>query len=145
MGSNFTTCSTKTVLPQFLPYLHSGPMSPHLMTQWVYIPSLTYTVGTTHATYCTQTVQPKYLQYLHSGPISPHFKTLWVYTPSLTYTVGTTLAIYCTQNVQFHFLICLQSGPIPHFVTKGAPSSPPTCFCTVFLTMLEGLISYLAC
>ena len=57
----YTVCTTQaiywtqTVQPQFLPYLHSGPIPPHSMTQWAYTP-FTYPVGTTLAIYCTQTV-----------------------------------------------------------------------------------------
>ena len=77
---------TYTVQPQFLPYLQSGPMPPHSMTQWAYTP-FTYPVGTTLAIYCTQTVQPHFLSYLHSGPIPPHFMQQWAYTPIYLYRV----------------------------------------------------------
>ena len=93
VGTTLVIDCTQNVQPQFLPYLHSGPIHPHLMTQWAYTPSFTYKVGNTLAIYCTQTVQPQYLPYLHSGPIPPHLMTQWAYTPSFSYTVGTTLPI----------------------------------------------------
>ena len=80
MSTNLAIYCTQTVQPQFFPYWHSGPISPHFITQWAYTPSFTYTVGTTRAMYCTQTVQPQFLPYLHSGPIPPHFMTEWAYT-----------------------------------------------------------------
>ena len=70
MSTNLAIYCTQTVQPQFFPYWHSGPISPHFITQWAYTPSFTYTVGTTRAIYCTETVQPQFLPYLHSGPIS---------------------------------------------------------------------------
>ena len=37
VSSTLAIYCTQTVQPQFLPYLHSGPMPPHFMTQWAYI------------------------------------------------------------------------------------------------------------
>ena len=121
VGTTLAIYFTQTVQPQFLPYLHNGPIPPHFMTQWAYTLSITYIVGTTVVIYCTQTVQPHLLPYLHSGPILPHVMTKWAYTPSFTYIVGTTLFIYCTQTVHPHLLPYLHSGPIPpHFMTQWA-------------------------
>ena len=38
VGTTLAIYFAKTVQPQFLPYLHSGPIPPHFMTQWAYTP-----------------------------------------------------------------------------------------------------------
>ena len=36
VGTTLAIYCTQTFQPQFLPYLHSGPIPPHFMTQWAY-------------------------------------------------------------------------------------------------------------
>ena len=38
VGTILDIYCTQTVQPQFLPYLHSGPITPHFMQQWAYTP-----------------------------------------------------------------------------------------------------------
>ena len=75
LGTTLASYCSQTVHPQFLPYLHSGPIPPHFRTQWVYTPSFTYTMDTILAIYWTQTAQSQFHHYLHSGPIPSHFIT----------------------------------------------------------------------
>ena len=118
VGTTFVIYCTQTLQPHLLPYLHSGPIPPHFMTQWAY--TLIFLHSGHHPrhllyTDCPTSVPPLLVQWA----IPPHFRTQWAYTPSFTCTVSTTLTIYCTQTVQPQFLPYLYSGPIPpHFVTQ---------------------------
>ena len=112
VGTTPAIYCTQTFQPQFLPYLHSGPIPPHFMTQWAY--TLIFLHSGHHPrhllyTDCPTSVPPLLVQWA----IPPHFMMQWAYTHLFTYTMGTTLAIYCTQTVQPHFLPYLQNGPIP--------------------------------
>ena len=106
VNNTLTICWTQTVQPHFLPYFISGPISVHLMTQWVYTPSFTL------LTQCAHT----------ASLFDPVGLYLLIYLQSEHY-----LAIDWTQTVQPYFVPYLHSGPIPpHLLTQGAPPSPPT-------------------
>ena len=40
LGTTLASYCTQTLQPHLLPYLHSGPIPPHFMTQWAYTPHL---------------------------------------------------------------------------------------------------------
>ena len=101
---------TQTFQPQFLPYLHSEPISPHFMQQWACTPSFSYTVSTTFAS---------------------TIHTLSSLSSSFSRTVGLYLLIYDT--VGLYPLIFLHSGHHPrHLLYTHCPASrvgPYSSFC----------------
>ena len=127
--------STQPLQPLFLPYLHSGPLPPHFMTQWTSPSPSTLHKLSSLSSSLTFRVGPLLLILWHSGPIPRHLMTQWAYTPSFflhsrhppchrLYTnCPASVPLWLTQwahTSSFYDTV----GLYPPFFTQWAPSLP---------------------